>query len=167
MSDSLTEQVRNKYASAAASALSSEHAGVRAVAEAFGYSPEELLAIPAGANLGLSFRILKPGGRVAVSDIALKKPLPEALRESLLAYVGCIAGAILMAEYETGLRQAGFDPVEVIDTAKDLNVYAKVENQAGCCSPAMASSSGLPVIDSCCGTEAPSSPVHEGLSDVL
>src|SRR5204863_2641028 len=54
MSESIVEQVRTKYASAAASALSSEHAGVRAVAEAFGYSPEELLAIPAEANMGLS-----------------------------------------------------------------------------------------------------------------
>ena len=111
------------------------------------------------------FRILKPGGRVAVSDIALKKPLPEPLRESILAYVGCIAGAILMADYETGLREAGFDPVEVIDTAKDLNAYAKVENQAGCCSPAMATPGGLPVVEACCAPAA--STVHEGLSELL
>src|SRR5204863_4431836 len=70
MSESIVEQVRTKYASAAASALSSEHAGVRAVAEAFGYSPEELLAIPAEANMGLScgnptaFARLRPGETV-------------------------------------------------------------------------------------------------------
>ena len=40
-----------------------------------------------------------------------------------------------------GLREAGFDPVQVIDTGKDLNVYAKVENQAGCCGPAMTAGS--------------------------
>src|SRR5439155_4674498 len=54
MSESIVEQVRTKYASVAVSGLSSEHSGVRAVAEAFGYSPEELLAIPAEANMGLS-----------------------------------------------------------------------------------------------------------------
>src|SRR5439155_585822 len=50
----ILEQVQAKYASVASSDLSSEHAGVRAVAEAFGYSPEELAAIPAEANMGLS-----------------------------------------------------------------------------------------------------------------
>src|SRR6202035_3610103 len=47
-------QVQAKYASVASSALSSKHAGVRAVAEAFGYTPEELASIPAEANMGLS-----------------------------------------------------------------------------------------------------------------
>src|SRR5438876_1544336 len=50
----LTEQVQSRYAAVAASDLSGEHAGVRAVAQAFGYSPEELSAIPAEANMGLS-----------------------------------------------------------------------------------------------------------------
>src|SRR5262249_54524669 len=45
-------------------------------------------------------RVLKSGGRVAVSDIALKKPLPEELARDVMAYVGCIAGAILVTEYE-------------------------------------------------------------------
>src|SRR5947209_14901310 len=70
MSDSLLEQVQSKYAAAARSKLSSDHAGVRAVAAAFGYSPEELAALPAGANLGLScgnptaFANLRPGETV-------------------------------------------------------------------------------------------------------
>src|ERR1044071_6327865 len=55
MSDStIVDHVREKYAAVAASTLSSEHAGVHAVAEAFGYSPEELASIPAEANMGLS-----------------------------------------------------------------------------------------------------------------
>src|SRR4051794_32495372 len=53
-SESVVEQVREKYASVARSGLSSDHEGVWAVAEAFGYSPEELASIPAGANMGLS-----------------------------------------------------------------------------------------------------------------
>src|SRR3954447_5698638 len=54
MSDIVEQAVRSKYGSVAGSGLSSAHAGVRAVAEAFGYTPEELASIPAGANLGLS-----------------------------------------------------------------------------------------------------------------
>ena len=84
-------------------------------------------------------RVLKPGGRLAVSDIALKKPLPAEIGQDLMAYVGCIAGAILIEEYRRQLSEAGFAAVEVIDTGADLNAYAKVENQGGCCSPAAAS----------------------------
>src|SRR6201989_2200189 len=54
MSDQLLESVRAKYGAVAESTLSTEHAGVKAVAEAFGYSAEELTSIPAEANMGLS-----------------------------------------------------------------------------------------------------------------
>src|SRR5450432_620689 len=54
MSDSITNIVREKYGEVARSALSTDDAGVRAIAEAFGYSAEELLSIPADANMGLS-----------------------------------------------------------------------------------------------------------------
>src|SRR5262249_32796004 len=93
-------------------------------------------------------RVLKPGGRVAVSDIALKKPLPPEIGNDLLAYVGCIAGAISIEDYASGLKAAGFSAVEVVDTKKDLNAYTKVENQAGCCAPpaAVPSSAGLNVV---------------------
>jgi len=70
MSDEIVEQVRAKYAAAATGSLSGDHAGVRAIAEAFGYSPDELSAVPAEANLGLScgnptaFASLKPGETV-------------------------------------------------------------------------------------------------------
>jgi ubiquinone/menaquinone biosynthesis C-methylase UbiE len=53
-------------------------------------------------------RLLKPGGRVAVSDILAKKPLPEKLRRDVAMYVGCIAGASEVKEYETWLGEAGF-----------------------------------------------------------
>src|SRR3954454_12299164 len=54
MAESLVEQVRSKYAAVARSGQSGDQAGVRAVAEAFGYTPEELASIPAEANLGVS-----------------------------------------------------------------------------------------------------------------
>lgn len=245
MSSSIEQVVRERYGSVAKSGLSSEHGGVRAVAEAFGYTAEELASIPAEANMGLSCgnpvataslregevvvdlgsgggldvflaaekvgpkgravgidmtpemlelarrnaakrleggapdnvefhqatidrlpladssvdcvisncvvnlatdkhavfreiaRVLKPGGRVAISDIALKRELPAELSGDVAAYVGCIAGAIPVEEYRRGLVEAGFAEVAVIDSGADLNAYSKVENQSGCCSPPM------------------------------
>ena len=201
MAEDIKQVVQSKYASVAKSGLSTDHAGVRAVAEAFGYTPEQLASIPAEANMGVScgnptafaslkpgetvvdlgcgggldvflaaarvgptgkaigidmtpemlelarsnaakgnagrpitnvefhqatidklplpdasvdcvisncvinlapdkpavfreiVRVLKPGGRLAVSDIALKKPLPPEVGNDLMAYVGCIAGS--------------------------------------------------------------------------
>ena len=83
-------------------------------------------------------RVLKPGGRLAVSDIALKRELPAELGNDLLAYVGCIAGAIPIEEYRRDLLDAGFAHVEIVDTGADLNAYAKAENQAVCCPPPVA-----------------------------
>lgn len=53
-------------------------------------------------------RLLKPGGRIAVSDILAKQPLPEKLRNDIALYVGCIAGASQLSEYERYLSDAGF-----------------------------------------------------------
>ena len=113
-------------------------------------------------------RVLKAGGRLAVSDIALKKPLPPELGADLTAYVGCIAGAVLIEDYRRGLAEAGFAHIEVIDTGSDLNAYAKVENQSGCCSPAMDMEHGLPVVAdfSCCGPTTDSD-LHNRLAELL
>lgn len=267
------ESVKSKYGAVAESTLSNNHAGVQAVAEAFGYSAEELTSIPADANMGLSCgnptatahirpgevvvdlgsgggldvflaakmvgpggraigidmtpamldraranaqaggytnvefyqstidqiplpdasvdcvisncvlnlapdkpavfreiaRVLKPGGRLAVSDIALKRELPEAVATSVAAYVGCIAGAILIDDYRNGLLTAGFEHVEIVDSGADLNAYAKVENQAGCCSSKMDAASALQVIEqSCCSPSAnESEPLHDELKALL
>jgi SAM-dependent methyltransferase len=270
MTQPLLESVKAKYGAVAESSLSTEHAGVRAVAEAFGYSAEELTSIPAEANMGLScgnptatanlrpgevvvdlgsgggldvflaakkvgptgraigidmtpemierarvnaqdgdytnvefyqstidklplpdasadcvisncvvnlapdkpavfreiFRVLKPGGRLAISDIALKAELPQAIASSLAAYVGCIAGAIRIEDYRNQLLEAGFKYVEVVDSGADLNAYAKVENQSGCCSPAMNNDSPFQMAQSsCCGSTEPS--VHDDLNNLL
>ena len=273
MSEQLLDSVKSKYGAVAESTLSSDHAGVKAVAEAFGYAAEELTSIPAEANMGLSCgnptatahirpgevvvdlgsgggldvflaskmvgpegraigidmtgsmierardnaakggysnvefyqstidqiplpdasvdciisncvinlapdkpavfreiaRVLKPGGRVALSDIALKHELPEAVAQSMAAYVGCIAGAVLIDDYRAGLLEAGFQHVEIVDSGADLNAYAKVENQAGCCSPSMDSGSPFQVVGGACCTPAPtdSASLHAELTTLL
>lgn len=57
------------------------------------------------------FRLLKPGGRVAVSDILAKGPLPEHVTSDMALYVGCIAGASQVSQYEDYLRRAGFEGI--------------------------------------------------------
>ncbi len=64
-----------------------------------------------------AFRVLKPGGRVMVSDIVLLKELPESVRDSVEAYTGCIAGAIMKEEYLATVKAAGFEEVEIISEA--------------------------------------------------
>lgn len=59
-------------------------------------------------------RVLRPGGRMMVSDLALKKPLPRAIRESVEVYVACVAGALVKDEYLAAIRKAGFKDVEVV-----------------------------------------------------
>lgn len=271
--EQLLESVKSKYGAVAESSLSAGNAGVKAVAEAFGYTLEELASIPAEANMGLSCgnptatayirpgevvvdlgsgggldvflaskmvgpggraigidmtpamieraranasaggytnvefyqstidriplpdasvdcvisncvlnlapdkpavfremaRVLKPGGRVAISDIALKGELPEALAKSIAAYIGCIAGAIHIEEYRAGMLDAGFEHVEVVDSGKDLNAYAKAENQSGCCSSKIDASYSSPPVEQTCCSHAPdaSSPLHDELGALL
>jgi arsenite methyltransferase len=271
-SPSVVDAVREKYGAVAAGSLSNDSEGVRAVAEAFGYTAEELASLPAAANMGLScgnptatanlrpgetvvdlgcgggidvflaarkvgptgraigidmtpemierarknaaevanqgvsnvefhlarmeampladnsvdclisncvinlaadksavfremYRVLKPGGRVAVSDIALKRELPDELARSAAAYVGCVAGALSIQRYQEMLKDAGFAAVQIVDTKSDLNAYSKVEGASGCCSaPSDApspSGPALPVSEedwvassqSCCGEQ--------------
>ena len=62
-----------------------------------------------------AFRVLKPGGRLMVSDIVLLKKLPDCVKESIEAYVGCVAGAATKDRYLGAIKSAGFGDVTVID----------------------------------------------------
>jgi SAM-dependent methyltransferase len=69
-----------------------------------------------------AYRVLKPGGRLAVSDIVLTRPLPEKIQQDLNAWAGCIAGALLDEEYRDKLARAGFAGISVEPTREyDLN----------------------------------------------
>ena len=63
------------------------------------------------------FRVLKPGGRLMISDIVLLKKLPETIKKSKRAYVGCVSGATMKNEYLALLKDAGFQEVSIIEEA--------------------------------------------------
>ena len=63
-----------------------------------------------------AFRVLKPGGRFAVSDVVTRGEILPEIRHSVLAWVGCVAGALDETEYKTKLAQAGFGQIEIEPT---------------------------------------------------
>lgn len=63
-----------------------------------------------------AFRVLKPGGRLAVSDVVTQGEMPEQVRKSMLLWVGCIAGALRDEEYRSKLTSAGFAAIEIEPT---------------------------------------------------
>jgi hypothetical protein len=72
-----------------------------------------------------------------------------------MAYIGCVGGAIAFGEYERGLREAGFDSVQLVDTGKDLNAYTQVSQTSGC---------GCPTS---CGEAAGAGGLHARLADLM
>jgi len=83
-----------------------------------------------------AFRVLKPGGRLMVSDIVLLRELPDAIKESVSAYVGCLAGAMMKDQYIGAIESAGFARVEITEEknfpiklmANDPTAKAVIEN---------------------------------------
>jgi arsenite methyltransferase len=63
-----------------------------------------------------AFRVLKPGGRFAVSDVVTRGDVPPQVRQDMLLWVGCIAGALRDDEYRSKLREAGFEEIEIQPT---------------------------------------------------
>ena len=262
MTDSIADAVRKGYGNVAQQGLGSHDDGVRSIANAFGYSDEELGSIPAESNMGLScgnplamasiregevvvdlgsgggldvflaarqvgptgraigidmtgdmislaranarkgnydnvsfhlaeieampipsrsvdcvisncvlnlcedkdaaraevFRILKPGGRLAISDIALRKELPEHVAKEMSAWTGCIGGALTIEDNREKLLRAGFTDVAIQDAQADLNAY-RAGGAAACCGPST----------SCCGPsdEPQEANFHDQMSALL
>ena len=83
-----------------------------------------------------AFRVLKPGGRLMVSDMVLLKELPDFIKNSIEAYIGCLSGAIMKDEYTEAMKAAGFQEVRIMDEtsfpiecmANDPTAKALIEN---------------------------------------
>lgn len=71
-----------------------------------------------------AFRVLKPGGRLAVSDIVALAPIPEELRQDWELYTGCVAGASRADELEEMLKQAGFGNIQIVPQGESREVIA-------------------------------------------
>jgi SAM-dependent methyltransferase len=87
------------------------------------------------AVLREAFRVLKPGGRFAVSDVVVEGELPPAVRSDMEAYVGCVAGALETSDYLARLKAAGFAEASIEPTRR--YTFADLEATT-CCSPEVA-----------------------------
>ena len=86
--------------------------------------------------LAEAFRVLRPGGRFAVSDVVVRGEVPAAIRRSVELWIGCVAGALEESEYRAKLISAGFEEVEVEPT----RIY-RAEDAEGVFRPAQISTS--------------------------
>lgn len=83
-----------------------------------------------------SFRLLKPGGRFAISDVVSRGTLPDALKQDMEAWIGCIAGALEENEFRSLLEEVGFTDIEIQETRvydpRDLAASASDGTQSCC-----------------------------------
>ena len=77
-----------------------------------------------------AFRVLKPGGRIMVSDIVLTKELPDLIKNNVSAYVGCISGAMIKEDYLNAIKKAGFTDVKILDEINFSINYIVSDNTA-------------------------------------
>jgi len=77
-----------------------------------------------------AFRVLKPGGRIMVSDIVLTKELPDFIKNNVSAYAGCISGAIIKDDYLNAIKKAGFTDVKILDEVNFPIKYMVSDNAA-------------------------------------
>jgi hypothetical protein len=84
-----------------------------------------------------------------------------------MAYVGCIAGAVLIDEYRKQLLEAGFAEVDILDAGSDLNAYAQLEKQSSCCSSSDVAT--LPPVSSgsCCSSSPNNLELYREFADLL
>lgn len=75
-----------------------------------------------------AYRVLKPGGRLMVSDLVLLKELPQAIKESIEAYIGCLAGASMKDEYVDCIKKSGFKDIKII--SQDIYPIEAMANYA-------------------------------------
>ncbi|APR82548.1 SAM-dependent methyltransferase [Minicystis rosea] len=81
-----------------------------------------------------AFRVLKPGGRFAVSDVVIRRELPEPVRKDMELWTGCIAGALLEGEYKAKLATAGFTAIDVEPTRiYDREDAREMASSSSCC----------------------------------
>lgn len=73
------------------------------------------LSLNKGRVFQETFRVLKPGGRLLVSDIVLLRELPDIIKNSVEAYVGCLSGATVKEKYIGAIKAAGFQEIEIVD----------------------------------------------------
>jgi SAM-dependent methyltransferase len=95
------------------------------------------LSADKGRVLREAFRVLKPGGRFAVSDVVVRGDVPDAIRKSMELWVGCVAGALHEDDYKRLLTEAGFEGIEVepwriyrVDDARQFLAEAGLDTDA-------------------------------------